>query len=423
MTESFLHYVWKNKIFRFLDLKTTDNEDLKIIHPGFPHQDAGPDFKQAIIKIGAITWAGDVEIHVNSSDWIKHKHQFDPKYQSVALHVVYNNDCIINRSDREHISTLELKSYIPIKVIEEYQKLSLSNNLLPCKAEVKNFPALQFSSFLSGIAVDRLLGKQNSIFEILRNCSGDWNETFFRLLGVNFGFKTNAPAFDLLGKSIPYKILCNHANNRLQLYSIIFGQAGMLEEELDDDYYIQLQDEYRFLRYKYDLIPIHKKNWNYLRLRPSNFPCIRLAQFSEIIYNTTDVLNKYLFTGEFDSLLNAFKREPHEYWKTHYHFGKCTTEHPVNLGKKTENLIFINTLIPLLFAFGTFSGEDKIQEKAIGLLENIDFEENMTTQCYKSAGFPAGNALYSQAILELHQHYCLKKKCLDCALGSFIIKK
>jgi hypothetical protein len=423
MTESFLHYVWKNKIFRFLDLKTTDDEDLKIIHPGFPHQDAGPDFKQAIIKIGAITWAGDVEIHVNSSDWIKHRHQLDPKYQSVALHVVYNNDCIINRSDREHISTLELKSYIPIKVIEEYQKLSLSDNLLPCKTEVKNFPALQFSSFLSGIAVDRLLGKQNSIFEILRNCSGDWNETFFRLLGVNFGFKTNAPAFDLLGKSIPYKILCNHANNRLQLYSIIFGQAGMLEKELDDDYYIQLQDEYRFLRYKYDLIPIHKKNWNYLRLRPSNFPCIRLAQFSEIIYNTSDVLNKYLFTGEFDSLLKNFKKEPHEYWKTHYHFGKCTAEHPVNLGKKTENLIFINTLIPLLFAFGTFSGEEKIQEKAIGLLENIDFEENRTTKCYKSAGFPAGNALYSQAILELHQHYCLKKKCLDCALGSFIIKK
>ena len=423
MTESFLHYVWKNKIFQFLDLKTTDNEDIKIIHPGFPHQDAGPDFKQAIVRIGGITWAGDVEIHVNSSDWLKHRHQFDPKYQSVALHVVYNFDCIIKRSEYEHISTLELKNYIPDKVIEEYQKLSLSDNILPCRLEVKNFSALQFSSFLSGIAMDRMLGKQNCIFEIVRNCSEDWNESFFRLLAVNFGFKTNAPAFELLGRSLPYKILCKHSNSRLQIYSMIFGQAGMLEDELDDPYFIQLQNEYQYLRYKYKLSSIHKKSWNYLRLRPQNFPCIRLAQFSEIIYNTSDFLYKYLFTGDFESLIEVFKKEPHVYWKTHYHFGKITAEHNVSLGKKTENLIFINTLIPLLFAFGTFRGDERIQEKAILLLENIDFEENRTTVFYKEAGFPADNALFSQAILELHQRYCLAKKCLDCALGSFIIRK
>ena len=422
MTESFLHYLWKHSLYCFVQLKTTDGKTLKIIHPGYPHQDAGPDFKQAIIKINDMIWAGDVEIHLHSSDWFKHGHQDDLKYQSVVLHVVFEHDTDIPRSACELFPTLELKEYIPKKMLEEYLKLSLSENELPCKSQLHQINDLQFAALLSGKAMERLLNRQKMIFDIVNQCQGNWNEAFFRILTINFGFKTNSAAFELLGKSISFKHLLSHANARLQIYALIFGQAGMLEIETEDSYQKALFSEYQYLKYKYKLTSIHEKNWNYLRLRPKNFPCVRLAQLSELLFRSPDLFQKILLEENIENLSVLFSCKPHDYWQTHYHFSKISKKHDTSLGKNTTNLLLINTVSPILFAYATFHGNSDLQQRAFDILENIPFEENNITQFYKNAGFPAHKALYSQAILELKAHSCSKKKCLDCSIGSYIIK-
>lgn len=420
MNESLLHYFWKNKIFSIINLKTINNQSLQLVHTGFPHQDAGPDFKQAIIKIDDITWVGDVEIHVHTSDWFHHKHQCDDKYQSIILHVVYEHDT--NRVDQ--FPTLELKNYISPLLIEEYRKLSLSYEPLPCKFSLPEVSALQFTAWYSRVAAERLLRKQKEIFETLHHCQENWHTTAFQTITTSFGFRTNVPAFSLLAKSISYKYIIKHSDSRLQIYALIFGQAGMLEDEVyNDDYYQSLKNEYQYLRYKYQLIPIPFKIWNLLRLRPQNFPCIRLAQISEMLYKIPDLIHSIL-NYETESVLRSVAAcEPHDYWKTHRHFGQPSPQHSCRIGKSAINSLIINIIVPIQFAYATFIGSAELNEKSLNILEKADFEKNSITEEYVKAGFPSGNALYSQAILELHQHYCLKRRCLECDIGCRILQK
>lgn len=419
MNESLLHYFWKNKIFSTLNLQTIDNHSLTLVHAGFPHQDAGPDFKQAIIKIDGFTWVGDVEIHVRTSDWLKHKHQFDEKYQSIILHVVYEHD----RDIESHCPTLELKNYISEHLIEEYQKLSLSSELLPCKSALNDLTSLQLTSWLSRVATERLLRKQKELFDMLDQCHGDWHETAFRLLLKNFGFRTNAPAFDMLAQNLPYKYIVKHRDSQLQIYALFFGQAGMLDEEYaDDDYYLSLQSEYQYLKYKYKLQPIPVKLWNLLRLRPQNFPCVRIAQLCQIIFELPELIPNIL---KEDSEICYFPSHitPHVYWETHRHFGKKCNRYSCVIGKQTIDLLLINTIVPAKFAYSTFMGNEVMKEQALGLLETIDFEINSITRTYAAAGFPKDNALCSQALMELNKQYCTSKRCLDCDIGCHILKR
>lgn len=423
MQESFLHYVWKHRLYDFQNLKTTADEIVSVIHPGFSHVHAGPDFKQAMIKIDEVTWAGDVEIHIHSSDWFKHQHQYDPKYQSIILHVVYEHDTEIRREAGELFPTIELKKYIPKRMIERYRELSLSENVLPCRNQIEHIDKLNFTSFLSGFAMERLMNRQNAIFEILKQCKNDWEETFFRMLLLGFGFKTNATAFELMGKSLPFRHLKKHTDAKKQIYALIFGQAGMLEKEEEDTYYQILQSEYQYLKYKYNLIPIQEKNWNYLRLRPPNFPCIRLAQLSELLFRSPDLFHKLLYDEKAVSDNRCLSYPPDDYWQTHFYFGKTTHRRNVSLGEGAANLLLINTVVPVLFAYATFHGDEKMQIRALTILENIAFEENSITHFYREAGFPSDGALYSQAILELNKNYCPRKLCLKCAIGSAILRR
>ena len=424
MTESFLHYVWRHTLYQFADIHTTDGCRLQVVHPGYPHQDAGPDFKQAVIKIDDITWAGDVELHLKSSDWLKHGHQNDAKYRSVILHVVYEHDTDILRMPGEHYPTLALKNYIPQPLLEEYLKLSRSENDLPCQAQLSMLSRLQLTSILSGKAIERLFHKQEHIVSIVNQCQANWEEAFFRILAMNFGFKTNTTAFELLGRSLPFKYIQKHAQVRTQVYALLFGQAGMLEENIiEDDYCHALFEEYHYLKYKYRLTPIPEKSWNYLRLRPRNFAALRLAQLSELLHNHPHLFQQMREFPEQEQIEKLFVCSPHPYWETHSKFGKTTTKRDCAPGKETINLLLINTVVPMLFAHAAFHGEEALQQKALTILEQCPFEKNSITMPYKEAGFPTDSALESQAIIELHHHYCKKKRCLDCEVGSTILRR
>jgi len=421
ISEKLLHYIWKNQWFHKENLKTVHKQTVSIINQGFLHQDAGPDFKQAIIKIDDVTWAGNIEIHIRSSDWYRHEHQNNKKYDSVILHVVYEHDQEVFISQNILLPTLELQPLLSSQLLLRYNQLMHSPLPLPCEAYIENIPSLTMQSFFDRLVLDRLTRRQMQIFEILHTFSEDWEQTLFYNLCQSFGFKTNAPAFEILGKALPYKILMKHVNSHLQVSALIFGQAGMLDEELEDPYYQSLQNEYLYLKAKYKLIPIDVKCWNLLRLRPHNFPCIRLAQLGEVIFNHPDLFEKVTTYQNLAYFQNILVNKPHDYWKTHYYFGKASREREKIMGERSFQLLLINTLIPFLYSYGVFRGNVKLQEYAMQLLELLPCEENHITKKYQQIGFRTQHAGESQALLELHHEYCGKKKCIDCVLGQQVM--
>ena len=421
ISEKLLHYIWKNQWFAKEGLKTTRQQSISILNQGFPHQDAGPDFKQAIIKIDGITWAGNVEIHVRSSDWYKHQHQNDLKYNSVILHVVYEYDQEVFIAQNTPLPTLELRTLLSSQFLLRYSQLMHASHPLPCEAYIAKIMPLTLRSFFTRLAFDRLMRRQMQIFEILHTFSEDWEQTLFYVLCQSFGFKTNAPAFEMLGKALPYKILKKHADSHLQIAALIFGQAGMLEEELEDTYYQSLQNEYLYLRAKYKFVPIDVKCWNLLRLRPHNFPCIRLAQLGEIIFNHHNLMEKITTQKKPIYFQSIFINKPNDYWNTHYYFGKKSGKTEKIMGVKSFYLLLINALIPFLYSYSVFFGNERLQEYSMRLLELLPFEENHITKKYQHLGFCSKHAGDSQAILELHHEYCEKKRCIDCLVGQQVV--
>ena len=406
-----------------MNVRTTLGEPLHIIFPGYHNTDAGPDFRQAIVQIGAMKWAGDVEIHIRSSDWYRHHHQDDEKYLSVALHVVYEHDCEVERRKGELFPTLELKNYIPEEMLAQYQRLMASSEQLPCSSYLPDMESLHFRSLLSSLVVERMLRKQEEVLRMVGECNGDWKETLYRLLAIGFGFKTNVTAFELLSKSLPLKVLTKHADSELQTAALVFGQAGMLERSDVDDYHDALKYEYDYLRCKYQLMPIGEHHWKLLRLRPPNFPCVRLAQLAALVHLSPDLAELCLENPSVKVLKKTLSVSANPYWESHYHFGQKTIlKHSMNLGETAASLLIINTVVPFRFAHHRFFGNEHQLEETMGLLEQLDFERNKLTRMYASTPFPQQNAMDSQALLELWQQYCVPKRCLDCAIGERIVR-
>jgi hypothetical protein len=424
ITEDFLHYVWKFRLFDHAGLQTTGGETLEVFSAGVPNTDSGPDFQNARLKIGATTWAGNVEVHINSSDWQKHNHTTDNAYNNVVLHVVYRDDAPVVMADSRRLPTLELQDRIPDELYGRYHNLIYGEQtIIPCEANIGKLDDFTLRTWFTRVLVERLEKKSAAVIERLQLNRGDWEETFYQFLAANFGFKVNALPFELMAKSLPQNILAKHKNNPLQIEALIFGQAGFLNEDFEDEYPQQLKAEYDFLRKKHQLNPVEKHLWKFMRLRPQNFPTIRLAQFAALIINSNHLFSKVLDTREIKGLQNLFTDvKVNPYWEDHYRFDKPSKPSAKNLGEASVDILLLNTLAVFLFSYGKHNQIQHFTNRSLKLLESLPAEENNITADFGVLGVKAASAFDSQAIIELKNNYCNFKKCLQCAVGNKILK-
>lgn len=419
MKESILHYIWQQKLFSAHALQTTEGETVEVIDVGKLNSDAGPDFFNAKIKIGNTIWAGNIEIHTRASDWNKHNHQHDKAYDNVILHIVKFADIVIRRSDGEQIPQLELN--YPAQIEENYKKLILDQKWVPCSDKIGNIPGIFIQSWKNALLTERLEQKMNAIQQLLAESNQHWEEAFYITLARSFGFSTNSQAFEMLAKSLPLSALGKHKNDLFQIEALLFGQSGLLNNELNDEYSLKLKKEYNFLRVKFDLQPINAELWKLLRLRPDNFPHIRIAQFAALIHNSSKLFSRIIENPEIDYLNNLFKTEPSEYWKSHYLFGHTSPEKSKKLGKNSINSILINTVVPFLFCYAHQKGNQNLKDKALELLEQIPAEKNSIVSGWENIGMKIETAYDSQAFLQLKKIYCDDRKCLRCRIGHKVL--
>lgn len=423
-SENFLYFIWQFRLFNTNELYCVGGERLQIINPGTLNTNAGPDFSQAKLIIDNTTWAGNVEIHTRSSDWILHGHERDKSYESVILHVVYEQDQSICRPEGEVIPVLVLKGLFKEELLLNYNAMMMSINDFPCAKLIGTVDKINIESTMSRLIVERFEEKSQAVLEKLDKLKGDWDETFYSFMAGNFGFKVNTIPFELLADSLPQHILAKNKDNRLAIEALLFGQAGFLEQELSDEYPNRLKSEYDFLQKKYGLKPIDRSLWKFLRMRPQSFPTIRLAQFTALIIKSNHLFSRVLEIDDLEKMYELFEYLPvNDYWLTHFHFNKSTKRVNVQPGRKSVQNIFINTICVFLFAYGKYTDQPQFMDRALDFLDHIPAEENIIIAKYLDAGVKAHNAFMSQALLQLNKYYCTQKKCLNCGIGIKILKK
>jgi hypothetical protein len=420
MTEEFLQYIWKHALYNPSSLITDNKEEVEVLKPGEENFNAGPDFLNARLRIGDTTWAGNVEVHINSSDWIRHNHHQNKAYNNVILQVVYQNDRNVNLQDGNHVPTIEMR--FNRCLYEKYQLLLNSNNRIPCGDQIKLIDTFNIGDIVNGLTIERLKEKSDDIARTLDYTGNDWSETFYIHLARNFGFKINAVPFEMLARSLPFKYIARHKDNLLQIEALLFGQAGFLQDKFDDEYYRLLVREYRMLRSKFDLKPVEKHLWKFLRLRPCNFPTIRLAQFAGLLFRTSSLFAKIIETVSLKQLKKNFDMTASEYWDKHYNFNNESDSNlKKSLGIVSFNNIVINTIVPVLFLYGDRKDKNQLKDRALNYLTDIPPEDNFIIRNWKKTGFLPKNAFESQGLLQLRNKYCRKRKCLDCQIGNTII--
>ena len=424
MNEDFLQYVWEFQLFNHRQLNSTKGDAVEIIHPGTIQKNAGPDFFNAQVEIDNIKWAGDVEIHLKSSDWMKHNHQKDPAYNKVILHVVWEEDQSIYRREGSLIPTLELRGRVHKSILDKYLELIKSRTWIPCEAHIREVPKIYKRQLMDQLIVERLQKKSNRIKQILELNKNDWEATLYQLLAKYFGFKVNAVPFELLANALPYKIIRRYQRNRTQVEALLFGQAGFLNKTLKGSYPLLLQKEYKFLSNKHQLKPIDLSIWKFMRMRPSNFPTIRLAQFASLLSMHSSVFQKILESKDLDRLKALFDISTHEYWQAHYRFdvpaGKMQQK---DLGSSSIEILIINVILPMLYAYAELHGERRSEEMVIDYLKKIPKEGNNSVRKWSLLNMPLANACDSQALLELKQSRCDLKKCLTCTIGNYLLNE
>ncbi len=420
MKEEFLHYLWKYKLFNTNNLQTQTNEKVEVINPGLHNNDSGPDFFNAKIKIGNTIWAGNVEIHQKSSDWYHHQHHKDKAYDSVILQVVDKHDREVFLTNNTIVPTLEVK-YDAV-LYKNYEKLINSESWIACEKDIPTVDNFLIKKWMEALTIERLEEKALRIKRQLKQSHNNWEETFYCQLARNFGFKLNTEPFELLAKSLPLKVIAKHKNNLTQIEALLFGQAGFLNEENGNDYFLKLKSEYYFLRGKFNLKPIEKHLWKFLRSRPGNFPTIRLAQFAMLIYQSKSLFSKMMEEEDMQKIRKMLQAKPSEYWDTHYHFYKKSVKKPKPLGQSAIQILLINTVIPFLFVYGKHKGNADLPERALNLLSTIKPESNSIISKWKKLGIKPENAFETQALIQLKNKYCTFKECLNCQIGNYIIK-
>jgi len=421
-TEDFLHYIWTFKLFNTQELNTVQNEPITILKSGQHNTDAGPDFFNAQIKIGETIWAGNVEIHINSSDWIKHHHEKDNAYNNVVLHVVYHHDVDIRTANGNLIPTVELKSLIDPKLISKYKQLISSKNWIACSKQINQVDDFILQNWLERLIFERLERKSIEITETLLLNKNDWEETFYQVLFKYFGLKVNAQPFHLLAKNSPLKIVEKH-KNLLSIEALLFGQAGFLTKDVDDEYFLRLKKEYQFLSSKFNLTPLDKSLWKFLRLRPANFPTLRIAQLAKLLTQETRLFSRILAIDSVQELQKLFSVSASDYWNTHYQFGITQkTNTAKRTGKIMTDSLIVNVVVPILFVYASSIQNEDLKNKAIRFLEQLNAEKNTIILNFEKLGIKSKNALQSQALIELKTNFCSQKKCLHCSIGNHLLK-
>lgn len=419
--EQLLHYVWKHKIFPLKELKTTTGQQVEVIDTGLANTDAGPDFFNAKLKLDGVLWIGNIEIHERSSDWFKHGHHADAGYNSVILHIASEIDTEISRSNGERIPQIQL--ICPEAVRTNYKELLETDSYPPCYRIIPSLPPFTAHSWMTALQMERFEQKATLLNERLKRCQGNWEDAFFITLARNFGFGLNGDAFETWAHRLPFRAVDKHRNDLFQIEAIFFGQAGMLEDSDGDGYYLRLKKEYTYLQHKFELIPMDASLWRFLRLRPANFPHIRIAQLACLYHRAYGLLSRIMETETLQGVRDILKGGTSEYWLTHYTFGGSSPSRPKTLSNTSLDLLIINTVVTFLYAYGLHKGNRVLCARAGSFLEELKAENNYITRMWEQCGMKASNATDSQALIQLKKEYCDKKKCLYCRIGYEYLKR
>ena len=419
--EQLLHYVWKHKIFPLKELKTTTGQQVEVIDTGLANTDAGPDFFNAKLKLDGVLWIGNIEIHERSSDWFKHGHHADAGYNSVILHIASEIDTEISRSNGERIPQIQL--ICPEAVRTNYKELLETDSYPPCYRIIPSLPPFTAHSWMTALQMERFEQKATLLNERLKRCQGNWEDAFFITLARNFGFGLNGDAFETWAHRLPFRAVDKHRNDLFQIEAIFFGQAGILEDSDGDGYYLRLKKEYTYLQHKFGLIPMDASLWRFLRLRPANFPHIRIAQLAGLYHRAYGLLSRIMETETLQGVRDILKGGTSEYWLTHYTFGGSSPSRPKTLSNTSLDLLIINTVVTFLYAYGLHKGNRVLCARAGSFLEELKAENNYITRMWEQCGMKASNAADSQALIQLKKEYCDKKKCLYCRIGYEYLKR
>ena len=419
--EQLLHYVWKHKIFSLKELKTTTGQQVEVIDTGLANTDAGPVFFNAKLKLDGVLWIGNIEIHERSSDWFKHGHHADTGYNSVILHIASEIDTEISRSNGERIPQIQL--ICPEAVRTNYKELLETASYPPCYRIIPSLSPFTAHSWMTALQMERFEQKATLLNERLKRCQGNWEDAFFITLARNFGFGLNGDAFETWAHQLPFRAVDKHRNDLFQIEAIFFGQAGILEDSDGDGYYLRLKKEYTYLQHKFGLIPMDASLWRFLRLRPANFPHIRIAQLACLYHRAYGLLSRIMETETLQGVRDILKGGTSEYWLTHYTFGGSSPSRPKTLSNTSLDLLIINTVVTFLYAYGLHKGNRVLCARAGSFLEELKAENNYITRMWEQCGMKASNAADSQALIQLKKEYCDKKKCLYCRIGYEYLKR
>ncbi len=422
MNEDLLHTIWKFKLTKKTDYIGSKGEIIKVVSIGEHNSNSGPDFFNSKIEIDGILLAGNVEIHIKTSDWLKHNHQINKAYDNLILHVVYEHDTELEQNNLHNVPVLILKDVIAPSILDKYKQLETSKSKIACGKSISKVDSFILNSWLDRLLIARLEDKTdyiNTLFEFTKN---NLEETLYILLFRNFGFKINDEAFELLAKSLPYNVNKKYADNITQLEALLFGTAGMLNELFTDKYPKQLQNEFEFLKHKHSIVPIKNEMWKFSKTRPVNFPTIRISQMANLLSKQQSLFHFIENKPSIEAIRAYFDIETHEYFKTHFQFDSVSASSTKKLGETAINTIIINTIVPFLFFVSQLNSNQELQEYALNLLSEISAEQNSKIKLFQLLGINPKNAFETQALIKLYNSFCSKKACLHCAIGKDLLK-
>jgi hypothetical protein len=411
-------------LFDMRNLYSIEGQKIEIIDRGKLNKHSGPDFSNAKIKIDGMYWIGNVEIHIKSDEWFKHKHNFDPAYDNTILHVVYEFTEPCYRTNGSELCSLELKHKIPNNIVQSYEKLHYSTSKIACSEHIKNVKIIAIQQSLDRALISRIENKSEWMYDWLRKTSGDWHAVFMSALIRSFGFGINGEAFEQLAMNLPVQLMCRNAHDPLQIEALLFGVSGFLNSNnFQDAHCLSIKNEWGFLKLKYNLQFMDVQTFKHMRMRPGNFPEIRLAQLSALILNFQSLLKCILSVQNTDEIYKNMDLVVNDYWATHSQFDKTCKLKSRALSTASKQIIVINSVVPFLFVYGKNTGNEHFCTRALDMLLEIPSENNHVIDEWKQLGIESQSAYESQALLELKKNYCDPRLCLNCAIGNEIIQK